>query len=205
MISISSVQSIIAEEDNPIVVFTHWPPMKIIEGNSFAGIDALILRELGKRLNLHFRFVECPWKRCLRMIRDGQADFITGLAKQTDRKKYMNFIEPPYKETFSSAFYTRKVSERKTHPIQKYKDLYKSEVGMIRGSVYFDRFDKDSKITKVEISNELQLLKMLYEGRFDIIIGNDLNIDYLIQIYGYTGKFEKAPFKVDSYTPTYIA
>ncbi|HDZ26103.1 MAG TPA: transporter substrate-binding domain-containing protein [Candidatus Aminicenantes bacterium] len=75
----------------------------------------------------------------------------------------------------------------------------------MRGGLYFDRFDKDPKITKVGVTNEIQLLKMLDVGRYDIIIGNDLNIDYLIHRHGFSGKFEKAPFKVDSFTPTYIA
>ncbi len=46
---------------------------------------------------------------------------------------------------------------------------------------------------------------MLDFSRYDIIIGNDLNIDYLIHTHGFSGKFEQAPFKVDSFTPTYIA
>ncbi len=98
--------------------------MKVIKGNSFEGIDASILKELGKRLDLNFRFIECPWKRCPEMIRDGQADFISGLAKQTDREKYMVFIEPPYKKIFSSAFYARKVIKGKPHLIRRYEDLY---------------------------------------------------------------------------------
>ncbi len=202
---ISGGQTVIAEETRPIVAFTHWPPMKVIKGDSFEGIDASILKELGKRLDLNFRFIECPWKRCLEMIRDGRADFISGLAKQTDREKYMVFIKPPYKEIFSSAFYARKLIKGKPHPIRRYEDLYQSEVGMIRGGLYSDRFDKDPKITRVGVTNEIQLLKMLDVGRYDIIIGNDLNIDYLIHTHGFSGKFERAPFKVDSFTPTYIA
>ncbi len=206
LVSIFGNQTVIAEKNRPIVAFTHWPPMKVVKGDSFEGIDFSILEELGKRLNLHFRFSECPWRRCLELIRSGHADFITGIAKQTDREKYMYFIEPPYKEIFSTAFYTRKGGQNEIPPlIQKYEDLYKGEVGMIRGGVYFDRFDKDPKITKVEVTNEIQLLNMLNEGRYDIIIGNDLNIDYLIHTRGFLGKLEKAPFKVDSFTPTYIA
>lgn len=204
-VCIFTSQTVIAEENSPIVAFTHWPPWKVVKGNSFDGIDYYILKELGKRLNLHFQFIECPWIRCLERIKSGQVDFINGIAKQADREKYMYFIEPPYKEIFSTAFYKRKGRKGSPHLIQKYEDLYKVEIGMIRGSVYFERFDKDSKITKVEVTNEIQLLQMLYEGRFDIILGNDLNIDYLIQINGFMGRIEKAPFKVDSYTPTYIA
>ncbi|MBC8392308.1 MAG: transporter substrate-binding domain-containing protein [Deltaproteobacteria bacterium] len=204
-VAVFGSQTVFAEESRPIAAITHWPPMKVIKGDSFEGIDVSILEELGNRLNLHFRFIECPWNRCLEKIRAGQADFITGLAKDIDREKYMYFIEPPYKQTFSSVFYARKVLKGRPHPIQRYEDLYKSEVGMIRGSLYFDRFDKDQKIVKVKATNELQLLKMLDLGRFDIIIGNVLNFDYLIQTHGFSGKFEKAPFKVDRITPTYIA
>ena len=154
-VGIFSNQAVIAEENSPIVAFTHWPPWKVVKGNSFDGIDYYILEELGKRLNLHFQFIECPWIRCLEQIKSGQADFINGIAKQADREKYMYFIEPPYKEIFSTAFYKRKGRKGSLHLIQKYEDLYKVEVGMIRGGVYFDRFDKDPKIAKVEVTNEI--------------------------------------------------
>ena len=32
---ISGGQTVIAEETSPIVAFTHWPPMKVIKGDSF--------------------------------------------------------------------------------------------------------------------------------------------------------------------------
>lgn len=139
------------------------------------------------------------------MIRIGEADIIIGIAKQTDREEYMYFISPPYKELFSTAFYTRKGQKGQPHPIQRYEDLYNLEVGMIRGGLYFDRFDQDQKIIRIEVTKEIQLLNMLDKGRLDVIIGNDLNIEYLIQARGFSEKFDKSPFKVESYTPTYIS
>ncbi len=202
---ISASQTVIAQENSPIVAVTHWPPWKIIKGDHFEGIDVSILEALGNRLNVNFQYIECPWNRCLELIRSGEADIIPGIAKQTDREEYMYFISPPYKELFSTAFYTRKGQKGQPHPIQRYEDLYNLEVGMIRGGVYFDRFDKDPKITRIEVTKEIQLLSMLDKGRLDVIIGNDLNIEYLIHTRGFSGKFDKAPFTVESYTPTYIA
>jgi polar amino acid transport system substrate-binding protein len=191
-----------AEQAKLTVAFEHWPPMKIVEGGSFGGIDAAILREIANRLDIEFEFEMCSWNRCVELMRSGHADLITSIAKTPDREEFMYFIEPPYKTKLDIAFYMRRGSGETVHA---YEDLYRSPIGVTRGSVYFQKFDADPDIVKFEVSNEERLLRILERGRVDLIIGMEMNMDYLITLKGMQGRLEKAPYRITIESPSYIA
>jgi polar amino acid transport system substrate-binding protein len=172
---------------------THWPPYSICEQDTpCSGIDVEIVKEIAKRLNTQLKIEKCPWKRCLYIMEKGEADIISSLLRVPDREVYMRFIEPPYRPGVSKVFYLKKGSR---HLIQKYEDLHKLKIGTILGSKYFSRFDNDSKIRKIEVAKEYQLLELLKAGRIDAFINDEQQADYLIFTKGYQGQFDKASFR----------
>jgi polar amino acid transport system substrate-binding protein len=191
-----------AEQAKLTVAFEHWPPMKIVEGGSFGGIDAAILREIANRLDIEFEFEMCSWSRCIELIRSGHADLITSIAKTPDREEFMYFIEPPHNTKLDIAFYIQKGSG---DTIKEYEDLYRSPIGVIMGSVYFEKFDADLDIIKLEVSNEEGLLRILEGGRVELIIGMEINMDYLIALKGMRERIEKAPYRITIESPSYMA
>jgi polar amino acid transport system substrate-binding protein len=191
-----------AEQAKLTVAFEHWPPMKIVEGGAFGGIDAAILREIADRLNIELEFEICSWNRCVELMRSGHADLITSIAKTPDREEFMYFIEPPHSTKLDIAFYMRRGS---SETVQGYEDLYRSPIGVIRGSVYFQRFDTDPDIVKLEVSNEEGLLRILERGRVSLIIGMEINMDYLIAVKGMQDRIEKVPYRITIESPSYIA
>lgn len=190
-----------AEEKLLKIAFPSWPPWKITALNSFEGIDAKIINKVAKRIRIKIEFKECPWKRCIEMIKEGDADIITSFAKNFEREKFTYYIEPFYNIN-TLVFYGRK---GKVSIIQKYEDLYNIEIGVVKGSVYFEPFDSDLKIDKQKINFDIQLLKMLESGRIDAFLGSEITYDYLIIKEGFQGKFEKASFIVETEVKSYIA
>ena len=67
--------------DTLTVAFAHWPPRKVMDGGPADGIDARLLSVLAKRLGFKVVYVECPWPRCIEMIKRGEADLITSFGK----------------------------------------------------------------------------------------------------------------------------
>ncbi|QJB55344.1 transporter substrate-binding domain-containing protein [Pseudodesulfovibrio sp. zrk46] len=164
--------------DTLVVVTDYWPPFRIKTEEGVIGIDVDLLEEIGKRMGVHFEIRIAPWARCLLDMESGQADMMTGLARTSEREKYIDYTSIFYYQC-APAFYERK--EREGRPIKHYDDLRNVSIGYTRGSAYFEPFDSDTKLDKIPATNEALLLNMLIEGRWDVIIGTDCQVDYDIK------------------------
>ena len=184
------------------VAYPEWPPYKIVQNGTIGGVDALVLDEIAGRTGLAFDYVECPWARCLIMLQNGSVDMITTIAKREERTESMDFLEPPMRDNYPISFYT---NVKAKHAVSRYEDLYGLDIGVIRGSAYFDRFDQDQKLQKTFVTRETQLVDMLASQRLDVIVGIGANLDYLIHETGRSGVIKKSSFEIDVKDPAYIA
>jgi polar amino acid transport system substrate-binding protein len=184
------------------VAYPQWPPYKIVQNGAIGGIDALVLDEIARRTGLEFDYFECPWARCLIMLQNGSVDMITSIARTEARKESLDFLEPPTRDNYPISFYTN-VTAR--HAISRYEELYGLDIGLIRGSAYFERFDQDRKLQKTFVTRETQLVDMLASQRLDVIVGIGANLDYLIHQMGRSGVIKKSSFEIETNEPAYIA
>jgi polar amino acid transport system substrate-binding protein len=184
------------------VAYPQWPPYKIVQNGEFGGIDALVLAQIARRTGLEFDYVECPWARCLIMLQNGSVDMITSIAQIAERKESMEFLQPPTRDTYAISFYT---SVGAQHVIRRYEDLYGLEIGVIRRSAYFDRFDRDATLHKTFVTRETQLVDMLASRRLDVIVGIGANLDYLIRETRRSAVIAKSSFETGTHDPAYIA
>ncbi|WDP92200.1 MAG: amino acid ABC transporter substrate-binding protein [Desulfobacter sp.] len=178
-----------------------WPPFRIIQNGEFSGIDVDLCKEIEKRLPIKFKFKKVPWIRALRLMKEGEIDIITGVAKREEREVYILYTDPPYYSGCSSVFYAQK---GKGHLVRTYDDLYNFKIGYVVDSAYFLPFDTDERLDKHKVTRELQLLKMLDSGRLDLIIGTDCQVDYHIKTAGIQNKFEKAIYRPSNAVDLYI-
>ena len=186
--------------DKLIVVFAQWPPWKIIDKDQFDGIDARIIRNLAKRTGFFIQFYECPWPRCVDMLKNGEADLITSFRKTVNREAYAYYLGAPY-WVENLAFW---VKENSNSTITNYEDLYDRRIGTTKGSAHFQKFDQDALLNKTRVISEQQLFKMLLNDRIDTFIGYETVIDYLILTEGFKGRFKKVSFKMPG-SGSYIA
>jgi polar amino acid transport system substrate-binding protein len=184
------------------VAYPQWPPYKIVQNGAIGGIDALVLDQIARRTGLEFDYVECPWARCLIMLQNGSVDMITSIAQTEERKASMDFLEPPARDNYAISFYA---NVQANHAITRYDDLYGLEIGVIRSSAYFERFDRDRKLQKTFVTREMQLVEMLASRRLDVIVGIGANLDYLIQTTGRSGVIKKSSLEIETKDPAYIA
>ncbi len=192
-----------AGEDEIVVAISNWAPRKIIEGDDISGIDPDILKEVARRLNMKIRFLTCTWRRCQEEVKNGRADFITSASRTAEREKFYHFIEPPYATNSAICLYTRKGSNVR---IRTYTDMYKYRIASVRGSILFDRFDKDERIDKVIVSGNALTLKLLIEKRVDAFIDTEMIGDYAVKKAGYEDMIGKAAYKYHTETdPAHMA
>ena len=194
-----------AQDDTLNYLIFPAPPYMIDTGQDekLCGIDIDIVRQLAQYMKLTIKFTRCPWKRCLLMMEEGQADIISSAYKKPEREIYMKYLDRPYLETLPIAFYTKRV---KGYQIEKYEDLYKLKtIGMLRGASYFERFDNDAKLSKYDVSSQEQLIPMLMKDRFEIFAGYMNTVNYRIVSEGLEGKIEKSAYEYKERAEVYIA
>jgi polar amino acid transport system substrate-binding protein len=195
----------LGQQNGRIVMVTEeWPPFRINDDSSpsgFRGIDIDIVNALSEKLGVTIEIQRYPWARALEFMRSGQADMITGIAYAADREQFIYYIPLSY-YAVRPVFYTQK---GKGSQFQSYQDLYGPSTGYSLNSVYFEPFDSDTKINKMGLSTEIQLLKVLALGRLDIIIGTDPNVSYDISRLGYQEKLEPTSYQPPDKTELFIA
>ena len=183
---------------------TDFPPWDINpEGSESSGINADIIRSIAKELDLSFKPIRCPWKRCLLFLEEGKIDMAGTVGRTPERELYLHFIEPTYAKVPDQVFYLPIKAQLE---IRTYEDLYQFKtIGIERGARISPRFDQDAKLMKQEIGRLDQLLKMLDRDRLDVVAGNEMVMDYMIKEMGMKGKFRKAPFRFISSGMEYLA
>lgn len=183
------------------VATDYWPPFRIKQQDGgLGGIDIDMMELIGKEMGVHFNIQRIPWPRCLLYMKSGKQDFMTGIAKTDERKKYIVYSNIPY-YSCRPAFYTRKGSGIL---IKDYKDLQKIKIGYTRNSAYFPQFDSDTSLNKFGKDSEKQLLDMLAAGRLDVIIGTDCQVDYELAIRELQETLTKQPYTPDYSIDLYI-
>ena len=183
------------------LVTDYWPPFRIAgQQETMSGIDIDLVARIEARLGIKIQIQRVPWVRALAMMRDGKADFMSGLARTAEREAFIHYAEPPYAQ-IRPVFYKLASSPKE---IIRYEDLAGHRIGFTRGSAYFEPFDSDTTLDKHSATDETQLLKMLVGQRFDFIIGSDLQADYEIGIRGYKNRIVKADYRPEKSVPLYI-
>ena len=182
-------EMVMGQRDRLVMVTEEWPPFRINDPQSpsgFKGIDIDIVERLATELGITIEIQRHPWARALEMMRDGQADMVTGAARTPEREAFMHYVPVSY-SAVRPVFYTLK---GKGSAIRSYRDLYGKNIGYSFLSAYFEPFNSDLKLNKIGLSTEQQLLQVLALKRIDLVIGTDPNISYDIKRLGYVDQLE---------------
>ena len=169
----------------------------------FVGENIEVAKLLAKKLKQDITFIRCPIARCLSLIEKGQADMMLSLKKTKARQEYMTYLTPPFKiQHFPLRFY---VLQERDLKISKFEDLTSLSVGVVRGAAYFDRFDRDNSINKIEVTEHGQLIQMLLKNRIDTFLEREETIIPLIETQVYQSKIALASYQFDKSVDSYIA
>lgn len=186
-----------------IMVTEEWPPFRINDQKSpsgFRGIDIDIVERLSDELGVTIEIRRHPWARALEMMRNGQADMVTGAARTAEREVFMHYLPISYCAV-RPVFYTQKGQGQS---IRSYQDLYGKKIGYSLHSAYFEPFNSDTRLDKVGLSTEQQLLQVLALKRLDLVIGTDPNISYDTARLGFAEKFEPTAYTPPDRTELFI-
>jgi polar amino acid transport system substrate-binding protein len=193
-----------AEKRDLVLAFSELAPWKIKDdGGRFGGAYVEIVGELARRLGRGMRIHECPHKRCLKLLENGEADLIIGVRRSPEREAYLQFLQTPYRRSSADkVFYVRR---SESNSLARYDDLYGRRIGVKNGSEYFDRFDADSRLVKDIGPNNLTNLQKLLLRRVDVVVIPEDQAAVLTARSELSQQIEPALFRVPDPTPRSVA
>jgi polar amino acid transport system substrate-binding protein len=181
-----------------------WAPFRINDSmffSGFTGIDVELVEKLEKELGITIEIQRHPWGRALEMLRNGQADFCTGAAWTAERVGFMEYVPTSY-FTVQPVFYAKK---GKAGSVKCYADLHGKTIGQSMDSFYFEPYNSDSSLRKLQLTTEKQILQMLSLGRIDLGIGTEPNISWDVKNQGLSGILERVNWKPPEHTDLFFA
>ncbi|WP_448550096.1 substrate-binding periplasmic protein [Thalassotalea fusca] len=179
------------------------PPYADVSNGQYVGVNIEIVTLIAQRLNRQVNFTECPFIRCMSLMRTGTVDLIVGIKKDKERAKYVSYLDEPYNvQYFPLNFYLLKDSN---HNIKQYDDLKNLRIGTIRGALYFERFDRDNELLKTTVTTYEQLIKLLMRKRIDTFIEREESITPWVKSDVYNQRFKKAEYQYSKAVGSYIA
>lgn len=154
------------------VVSLEAPPFCFVEDGETKGFAVDVTREALRRMGERMEFSIKPWKRCLHMVREGQADAVLMAVKNPDREEYMHYPDENLTYEINVAF------KRVGDPITIEPDLTGAEelrVGHGSGFSYGPLLDKaiaEKRFKKLDSALFVgRNLEKLIIGRVDIVFG----------------------------------
>lgn len=179
-----------------------WSPFRIKTADSessFTGIDLELTALLSEELGFELEVQRHPWGRALEMLRNGQADLMTGVAYTAERAEFLEYVPTPY-AVAQPVFFVRKGLAAS---VSRYEDLSGKVIGQSTSSFYFEPYNSDASLIKKDLATEEQIVKLLALGRIDVAIGTDPNISWDVARFGLRDQVERAvyvpPYKTELY------
>ena len=147
--------------------FRHRPPEMSVVGNETSGPLKQVIEEAMNRMGIAIQWSITPFANSLIRLQEGFVDIVPRAIKTKDREQTTHFIGPiGYFE--KDIFFI--VAKGKEDSISKYSDLRRYRIGIKKGTHYFDEFQDDQTITKIETIDDDNMSHMFIKGRFDAMV-----------------------------------
>lgn len=129
-----------------------------------------IIKEIMEHQNYKPALEFMPWARAIKSVKDGDCDALPDAFYTEERTQWALFSNA-YGEV-NTVFFKRIDSDLK--PYQTYEELKGLRIGIVRGAAVSTEFDHAVGLEKVEVRDIRQGFSMLYAGRLDLQVAEDL-------------------------------
>lgn len=152
------------------IVTEPWSPYVIVEDNQVSGLDYETTNIVFKRLGIDVQWQFLPWKRCLMMLEQGDADGALDIFKVAERDDLLLYPSEPLSEVNWVLFQ----ANARPHKFESLEDLKGLTIGTSAGYLYAPQFDTSTQFTReVGPSHEANFGKLV-RGRIDLMVTDRL-------------------------------
>ncbi|MBC2383358.1 amino acid ABC transporter substrate-binding protein [Pseudomonas sp. WS 5106] len=174
------------------IVTEPWAPYVYDDHGTMRGLDYETTVTVFQRLGVDVEWQFLPWKRCLAMLDQGNADGALDIFHSHDRDTLLLYPSEPLSEVEFVLYY----ANERPHPAQTLEDLHNLTVGTSPGYLYGSPF-ADSTLFHREPapSHEANFGKLLL-GRIDLVITDRRVGQHVLKEMGLEDKVSQAPVVV---------
>jgi polar amino acid transport system substrate-binding protein len=185
-----------------VIVVEFWPPYDYYipskKGIIPMGVNTGVVVNVLKQMGVESEVLFMPWERCLKMVKNGNADAIISASKTPEREKYLLYPDEPLSYS-KNVIFMKKGSNYKT-----FDDIKGLKLAYVPSYYYGGLFDK-LPVIKVPVNDTTNGFLMLKSGRVDLVISDYLFGIYEIKALGMENEVEIFPIAVTDRDPLYIA
>ncbi|WP_461208281.1 substrate-binding periplasmic protein [Desulfocurvus sp. DL9XJH121] len=186
-----------------VVALSELAPWKMVLDGEPQGIDVDILSEAAARMGLGLEFRVASFSRCLKDMKAGKADLMTGLLRLPERESWLVYVTPPYVTETASAFYS---TRSRAPTIVRYEYLRGLRIGVKRGEKHFPQFDYDRELRKAEVRDLDDGFRRLLAGQVQAVAAEEFQADWWLAAHHRTAEHvAKTPLRYQGYQPMFCA
>ncbi len=175
-----------ANQEITIARGQNFPPYHYIDDNNKEqGFVIETILGAAHNMGLKVTFKQYPWSRCINLVKKGDVDAMMNLFKTEERELFMHF-ENNIIAYETNSFFT--LANAKIHYNGDLSAILPKKIGTIRNYSYGEKFDSYIFPKNYPLETEKELINSLINLRCEIIIGNKLTVQELINQMGYKDK-----------------
>jgi polar amino acid transport system substrate-binding protein len=182
------------------IVTEPWAPYVYIQDGQARGLDYETAAIVFERLGIEVEWQFLPWKRCLAMLEQGQADGALDIFQNAEREGSLLYPSEPLSYVEFVLFY----ANARPHPVKSLNDLRGLTVGVSPGYAYGVAFlGSPLFVREAGPSHEANFGKLLL-GRVDLVITDRRVGQHLLDQLQVRDQITQSPNAI-SRDPQYLA
>lgn len=182
------------------IVTEPWAPYVYEENGKMRGLDYEATVIVFERLGIDVQWQFLPWKRCLAMLDQGQADGALDIFHSQERDALLLYPSEPLSEVEFVLFY----ANERPHPFESLDDLRGLTIGTSPGYLYGPQFNDSSLFNREPAPSHEANFGKLARGRIDLLITDRRVGQHVLKELGLENQISQAP-KVVSSQPQFLA
>jgi polar amino acid transport system substrate-binding protein len=143
-----------------------WAPYVTVDGQQASGLDYEMTTIVFKRLGIDVQWQFLPWKRCLLMLEQGEADGVLDILKLPERDELLLYPNEPLSEINWVLFQAK----ARPHRFERLEDLTGLTIGVSPGYLYSPQFDTSTLFIREPAPTHEANFGKLARGRIDLLV-----------------------------------
>ena len=148
------------------IVTEPWAPYAMVENGQASGLDYDTTAIVFQRLGIEVQWQFLPWKRCLMMLQQGEADGALDIFKVSERDDLLFYPSEPLSDV-NWVFFQ---ANARPHPFNTLDDLKGLTVGISPGYLYSPEFDSSTSFIREPAPSHEANFGKLIRGRIDLLV-----------------------------------
>ncbi len=148
------------------IVTEPWAPYAMFENGKASGLDYETTAIVFQRLGIEVQWQFLPWKRCLLMLQQGEADGALDIFKASERDDLLLYPSEPMSDVNWVLFQ----ADARPHPFRSLEDLNGLAIGVSPGYLYTPEFDSATSFVREPAPSHEANFGKLIRGRIDLLV-----------------------------------